>query len=117
MIGSTVAKLWVDAGHEVRIASRHPEALKPLVDTLGERASTGTPADAAAFGDVVMLTVPLAAIPDLARDLALCRSAGRSSSTRGMPTRSAMGKQRRRQPGIRRGQPVGPRRCFPTPDG
>ena len=25
MIGSTLAKLWVDAGHEVRVASRHPE--------------------------------------------------------------------------------------------
>lgn len=70
MIGSTVAKLWVDAGHEVRLASRHPEALAPLVATLGSRASAGTPADAASFGDVVMLTVPLRAIPDLARDLA-----------------------------------------------
>lgn len=70
MIGSTVARLWVDAGHEVRLASRHPDALQPLVDTLGKGASAGTPADAAAFGEVVMLTVPLAAIADLARDLA-----------------------------------------------
>jgi predicted dinucleotide-binding enzyme len=70
MIGSTVAKLWVDAGHEVRLASRHPDALQPLVERLGKRASVGTPADAAVFGEVVMLTVPLAAIPELARDLA-----------------------------------------------
>jgi predicted dinucleotide-binding enzyme len=70
MIGSTVAKLWVDAGHDVRLASRHPEALATLVKQLGARASAGTPAEAAAFGDVVMLTVPLRAIPDLARDLA-----------------------------------------------
>jgi predicted dinucleotide-binding enzyme len=70
MIGSTVAKLWVDAGHDVRLASRHPEALRPLVEQLGPRASAGTPADSAAFGDVVMLTVPLAAMPALARDLA-----------------------------------------------
>jgi 8-hydroxy-5-deazaflavin:NADPH oxidoreductase len=70
MIGSTVAKLWVDAGHEVRIASRHPEELGPLVERLGTRASKGTPAEAAKFGDVVLLTVPLAAIADLARDLA-----------------------------------------------
>jgi 8-hydroxy-5-deazaflavin:NADPH oxidoreductase len=70
MIGSTVAKLWVDAGHEVRLASRHPEDLKPLVATLGNRASRGTPVDASTFGDVVMLTIPLKAIPDLARDLA-----------------------------------------------
>jgi 8-hydroxy-5-deazaflavin:NADPH oxidoreductase len=70
MIGSTVAKLWVDAGHEVRLASRHPDALRPLVERLGARASAGTPADAATFGDVVMLTVPLGAVPGLARDVA-----------------------------------------------
>jgi predicted dinucleotide-binding enzyme len=70
MIGSTVAKLWIDAGHEVRIASRHPENLRDEVVKLGARASTGTPADAAGFGDVVMITVPLLAIPELARTLA-----------------------------------------------
>jgi len=37
MIGSTLAKLWVDAGHEVRLASRHPEELQPLVTQLGKR--------------------------------------------------------------------------------
>jgi 8-hydroxy-5-deazaflavin:NADPH oxidoreductase len=70
MIGSTVAKLWVDAGHEVRLSSRHPEHLQPLVKRLGKGASAGTPAEAAEFGEVVMLTVPLASVPDLARDLA-----------------------------------------------
>jgi len=54
----------------VRLASRHSENLKPFVDNLGRRASAGTPLEAATFGDVVMLTVPLKAIPDLARDLA-----------------------------------------------
>jgi predicted dinucleotide-binding enzyme len=70
MIGSTLAKLWVDAGHEVRLASRHPENLKTLVERLGTRAAAGAPKDVATFGDVVMLTVPLKAVPDLARDLA-----------------------------------------------
>jgi predicted dinucleotide-binding enzyme len=70
MIGSTAAKLWVEAGHEVRVASRHPKDLESLVGRLGRRASAGTPAEAAKFGEVVMLTVPLAAIPVLARDLA-----------------------------------------------
>jgi 8-hydroxy-5-deazaflavin:NADPH oxidoreductase len=69
-IGSTLAKLWADAGHEVRLASRHPDQLKALVDTIGQRASAGTPAEAATFGEAVMLTVPLKAIADLARDLA-----------------------------------------------
>ena len=70
MIGSTLAQLWVDAGHDVRVASRHPDELKSMVERLGKRASAGTPQDAATFGDVVMLTVPLKAVPDLARDLA-----------------------------------------------
>src|SRR6185369_6538963 len=33
------------------------------------RASAGTPAEAAAFGDVVMVTIPLAALPQLAREV------------------------------------------------
>jgi predicted dinucleotide-binding enzyme len=70
MIGSTVARLWVDAGHEVRLASRHPDALAPLVGELGSKASAGSAAEAAAFGDVVVLTVPLKATPDLGRELA-----------------------------------------------
>src|SRR5262249_21614746 len=57
-------------GHDVRIASRHPDELAPLVQSLGPRASAGSPQDAAAFGDVVMLTVPLKAVPGLAHDFA-----------------------------------------------
>src|SRR5262249_58399950 len=70
MIGSTMAKLWADAGHTVMIASRHPEELEPLAEKLGPNASAGAPVDAAAFGEVVLLTVPLAAIPTLAGDIA-----------------------------------------------
>ena len=65
-----MAKLWLNAGHEVRLASRHPEALEALAASLGPRASVGTPEQAAAFGDVVMVTVPLGAVPGLAPDLA-----------------------------------------------
>lgn len=68
-IGSTMAKLWVRSGHDVVIASRHPDELRPLVESLGARASAGAPEDAAKFGEVVMLTVPVHVIPDLARSL------------------------------------------------
>src|SRR5262245_54218645 len=70
MIGSTMAKLWADAGHTVLISSRHPEALESLVETLGRNASAGMPVDAAAFGEATLLTVPLAALPQLASDVA-----------------------------------------------
>jgi hypothetical protein len=69
MIGSTLAKLWANAGHEVIISSRHPDELKLLVERIGARAAAGTPIEAAALGNVVMLTVPLKSIPDVARDL------------------------------------------------
>ncbi len=69
MIGSTLAKLWAEAGHDVIVSSRHPEELASLVKSIGERATAGTPVEAAGLGNVVMLTVPLKAVPDLARDL------------------------------------------------
>ena len=70
MIGSTLAKLWTEAGHDVRVSSRHPEQLQPLIERLGTRASAGTALEAATFGAVVLLTVPLKAVPGLVRDLA-----------------------------------------------
>src|ERR1044071_9417738 len=69
MIGSTLAKLWADAGYDVVVASRHPEQLAGLVATIGPRATAGTPVQAAAFGTVVMITVPLKAMADLAREV------------------------------------------------
>src|SRR5262245_49581555 len=69
MIGSTMAKLWADAGHTVMISSRHPDELEPLVAKLGRNASAGAPVDAAAFGEAILLTVPLGALPQLASDL------------------------------------------------
>jgi 8-hydroxy-5-deazaflavin:NADPH oxidoreductase len=69
-IGSTVGTLWVRAGHEVRFASRHPESLD-FVRALGARASTGTPEDAAAFGEALLVAVPYGALPALGRALAV----------------------------------------------
>ncbi len=61
-IGSTVARLAVDAGYDVVLSnSRGPETLSDLVSELGERASAATSAQAAAAGDIVIVTVPLKA--------------------------------------------------------
>lgn len=68
-IGATVGLLWVRAGHQVRWSSRHPGELTDLVKKAGKGASTGTPEDAARFGEVVMISVPLLALPNLAREL------------------------------------------------
>lgn len=69
-IGGSVATLWVKAGHEVLISSRHPEELKPLAASLGPKARVGTPREAAAFGDVVLTSVPWGALPQVGRDFA-----------------------------------------------
>ncbi|HZY03358.1 MAG TPA: NADPH-dependent F420 reductase [Anaeromyxobacteraceae bacterium] len=68
-IGGTLASLWVKAGHEVLLSSRHPEQLRELARSLGPRARVGTPREAAAFGEVVLVSVPYGALPQIGRDL------------------------------------------------
>jgi 8-hydroxy-5-deazaflavin:NADPH oxidoreductase len=66
----TLATLWVQAGHEVLISSRHPDELKPLAQSLGPKAHVGTPREAAVFGDVVLISIPYGALPQVGKDLA-----------------------------------------------
>jgi hypothetical protein len=68
-IGGTLAQLWVKAGHEVLLSSRHPARLQELARSLGPRAHLGTPREAAQFGDVVLVSVPYGALPQLGQDL------------------------------------------------
>jgi predicted dinucleotide-binding enzyme len=59
-IGGTLAKLAVDAGYDVVLSnSRGPETLAELVAQLGPKARAATPAEAAAVGDLVVVTIPL----------------------------------------------------------
>jgi predicted dinucleotide-binding enzyme len=69
-IGGTLAKLWVKAGHEVLISSRHPESLQGLATSLGPLAHVGTPREAVLFGDAVLISIPYGALPQLGHDLA-----------------------------------------------
>ncbi len=68
-IGGTLAAYWVKAGHEVLVSSRHPQELQALVARLGPRAHAGTPREAAAFGTVILVSVPYGAMPQLGADL------------------------------------------------
>ncbi|WP_018990377.1 NADPH-dependent F420 reductase [Aromatoleum toluclasticum] len=69
-IGGALAELWAKAGHELLISSRHPDDLKPLAARLGANVRVGTPREAAAFGDVVLIAVPYGALPQVGRDYA-----------------------------------------------
>ena len=68
-VGSAIGGAWVKAGHEVMFSSLDLEADKKLAARLGGGARAGTPREAAAFGAVLLLTVPYAALPGLGRDL------------------------------------------------
>lgn len=66
-IGSTVAGLFVTAGHDVVIANaRGPESLAGLVGGLGSRAQAGTVDEAASSCDVVLVAIPFRANTELA---------------------------------------------------
>ena len=67
-IGSTIGGLWIKSGHPVFFSSRHPEEIKPLVESLGPLAKAGTVGEALDFGDVILVAVPYKAIPELAKE-------------------------------------------------
>ena len=67
-VGGTIGGLWVKAGHEVMFSARDIGEVKELVAGLGPKAQAGTPREAAAFGEAVLISVPYAALPQIGRD-------------------------------------------------
>jgi hypothetical protein len=68
-IGGTLGGVWVKAGHEVMFSSRNLEHDKALAAKLGPNARAGTPREAAAFGEVLLIAVPYRALPEVGKDL------------------------------------------------
>lgn len=69
-MGGGLGRLWARAGHEVLFSSRNPGELAELVASVGPRARAGLPAEAAEFGEVVLIAVPYGAVPQVGRDYA-----------------------------------------------
>lgn len=68
-IGGNIAKLFAAAGHKIAVAnSRAPETLKHLVEEIGEGARSATVEEAAEFGDIVVISIPLGRIHELPSD-------------------------------------------------
>jgi hypothetical protein len=58
-IGGNCAAQFAKGGHEVKLSfSRDPSRLEALAAEIGKRATVGTPAETAEFGEVVVLSVP-----------------------------------------------------------
>jgi predicted dinucleotide-binding enzyme len=65
-IGGTVARLAIAAGYDVVLSnSRGPSTLGDVVAGLGPKARAATAAEAAAAGDIVVVSVPFKAFRDL----------------------------------------------------
>ncbi len=68
-IGGTLARLFVGVDHQLAIAnSSGPDTLEELVAELGERAQATTAAEAARFGDLVVVSVPFGRYRELVPD-------------------------------------------------
>lgn len=66
--GGAVGLQLAKAGHEILFSSRNPDNLKDLVAKAGPKARAGTPAEAATFGDVILIAVPYGELPNVGRD-------------------------------------------------
>jgi len=55
-VGGGLGKLWARAGHEVFFSSRHPSQLNLLVEQAGPGACSGTVAEAAEFGEMILFS-------------------------------------------------------------
>jgi len=69
-IGGGLARLWGAAGYPVMLSARELGAVQELAAQIGPNAKVGTPGEAAAFGDVVVVTVPYGALPQVGHDYA-----------------------------------------------
>jgi predicted dinucleotide-binding enzyme len=66
--GGAIGLQWAKAGHEILFSSRNPGNLTDLVAKAGPKARAGTPAEAATFGDVILIAVPYGELPNVGRD-------------------------------------------------
>ena len=69
-IGGKLGELWAKAGYPVMLSARDIDPVKALVAQIGANARVGTPAEAAAFGEIVVVSVPYATLPQVGHDYA-----------------------------------------------
>lgn len=68
-VGSAIGRSWIKSGHDVMFSSRNLDHDKQLAAELGAKARAGSPAEAAAFGDAILIAVPYGALPELGKSL------------------------------------------------
>lgn len=68
-VGSALGRVWAAAGHPVMFSSENLAHDKELASQVGANARAGSPAEAGAFGEVLLLAVPYRAQPELGKTL------------------------------------------------
>lgn len=68
-IGGTLAKLWVNANHEVRFGSQDPARTRVKAEALDRRILVDIPSNVADWAEAILLAIPLHATTTLARSL------------------------------------------------
>jgi predicted dinucleotide-binding enzyme len=68
-MGGALASAWARTGHELMLSSRNLDNDKALAAKLGPNVRAGTPSEAAAFGDVVLVSLPYSALPEIGKSV------------------------------------------------
>ncbi|MBI3762926.1 MAG: NADPH-dependent F420 reductase [Chloroflexi bacterium] len=68
-VGGNLGKAWATQGHDVFFGVRDPrgEKVRALLATIGSQARAGNPAEAVAFGEVIVLAVSWAGVAEVLR--------------------------------------------------
>lgn len=69
-IGGALGRLWAQAGYPVMLSARNLGPVQALVAEIGHGAKAGTPQQAAAFGEVLVISVPWSAVAQVGKDYA-----------------------------------------------
>lgn len=64
-IGGNLGRRWAAGGHDIAFGVRDPGKIAGLVEACGGKAKATSPREAAAFGDVLVVAVPWAAVHGL----------------------------------------------------
>ena len=68
-VGSALGEVWAKAGHPVLFSSRNLQNDRKLAADIGAGSRAGSPSEAAAFGEVILLAVPYSAFPELIKSI------------------------------------------------
>jgi len=67
-MGTGLGRYWARNGHQLMMSfSKDPEKLRAAAEAIGSNTQVGTPAEAAEYGDVVLLATPYGAAPEALR--------------------------------------------------